>query len=110
VIEGPKYILNKTTLKRRIFSHAWHLESMPLDQFKYFPLSIYLKGYLDVGYVQNYPLYEEIKINSALSNRVLGGAGAGLDLVILYDNVIRLEYTFTREQTHGFFFHLKKEF
>jgi len=110
VIEGPKFVLNKTTLKKRIFSHAWNLESMPLNQFKHFPLSIYLKGYLDIGYVQNYPHYEEIKINNTLSNRFLAGTGAGIDLVILYDNVVRLEYTFTREQTHGFFFHLKKEF
>lgn len=110
VIEGPKFVLNKTTLKKRIFSHAWHLDRMPLNQFKYFPLSIYLKTYVDMGYVQNYPLYEDLKINNTLSNRLLGGAGAGLDLIVLYDNVIRMEYTFTREGTRGFFFHLKKEF
>jgi hypothetical protein len=110
VIEGPKFVLNKTTLKKRIFSHLWNLEYMPLNQFKHFPLSIYFKGYLDVGYVENYPLYEEKRINNTLSNRFLGGSGAGFDIVILYDTVMRLEYTFTREHTHGFFFHLKKEF
>jgi len=110
VIEGPKFVLNKTTLKKKIFSHAWHLENMPINQFKYFPLSIYLKGYFDMGYVQNYPYYENKGINDRLSNRFLGGTGAGLDLVILYDTVMRFEYTFTREQTHGFFFNLKKEF
>jgi outer membrane protein assembly factor BamA len=110
IIEGPKFFLNKTTLKKRIFSNAWHLKSMPIDQFKYFPLSVYLKGYLDLGYVENYPLYQETKINAQFSNRLLGGTGAGIDLVVMYDTIIRLEYTFTRERTHGFFFHLKKEF
>ena len=110
VIEGPKFFLNKTTLRKKIFSRTWHLESMPFEQFQHFPLSIYLKGYFDWGYVENYPYYEELQINSRLSNKMLAGTGAGLDIVSAYDAVIRLEYTFTREKTSGFFFHLKKEF
>lgn len=110
VIEGPKFFLNKTTLKKQIFSRDYRFEEMPLEQFRHFPVAIYLKGYADLGYVENYPRYAEMKINSALSNRLLAGAGAGIDLVLAYDNVIRFEYTFTRENTNGFFFHLKKEF
>jgi len=110
VIEGPKFFLNKTTFRKRIFSRTWDLEQMPIEQFRYFPLTIYLKSYLDLGYVENYPYYQEIDLNTRLSNRLLGGAGAGLDIVTAYDAVIRLEYTFTRENTQGFFFHLKKEF
>lgn len=110
VIEGPKFFLNKTTLKKKIFSRTWRIEDMPLEQFRHFPLTIYLKGYADFGYVENYPRYDEIKINTTLSNRFLAGAGLGLDIVSAYDSVLRLEYTFTRENTHGFFFHLKKEF
>ena len=110
VIEGPKFFLNKTTLKKKIFSANYRFEEMPLEQFRYFPISVYLKSYVDVGYVENYPMYNEIKINNTLSDRLLAGAGAGLDLVLAYDNVFRFEYTFTREGTRGFFFHLKKEF
>jgi outer membrane protein assembly factor BamA len=110
VIEGPKYFLNKTTVKKRIFSRVWHIDQMPMKQFRYLPLSIYIKGYLDLGYVENYPRYEEITINNRLSNRFLGGTGAGIDVVSFYDMVWRFEYTFTRENTHGFFFHIKKEF
>ncbi len=110
VIEGPQFFLNKTTLKRKIFSHAWTLEDMPLEQFSYFPIALYLKAYVDFGYVTNYGRYDELNINTRLSNRMLAGAGLGLDLVTLYDNVFRFEYTFTREGTRGFFFHVKKEF
>ncbi len=63
-----------------------------------------------VGIVQNYKAYEQSGINNRLSNRFLAGVGSGLDLVLAYDTVVRFEYTFTRENTHGFFFHLKKEF
>jgi len=110
VIEGPKFFLNKTTFKKQIFSKEYHFDAMPMDQFKHFPVALYVKGYADVGYVENYSRYSEMKINNTLSNRFLAGAGAGLDLVLAYDNVIRFEYTFTREHTNGFFFHLKKEF
>lgn len=110
VIEGPKFFLNKTTLKKQIFAREYRFEEMPLEQFRHFPVAIYIKGYADLGYVENYPRYDEIKINNTLSNRLLAGAGAGVDLVLAYDSIIRFEYTFTRENTNGFFFHLKKEF
>ena len=110
VIEGPNFFLNKTTLKKKILSRNWRIESMPLEQFRYFPIAIYLKTYLDLGYVENYPLYRQSEINTALSDRLLTGAGAGLDIVTVYDTVLRLEYTFTREGTRGFFFNIKKEF
>lgn len=110
VIEGPKFFLNKTTLKKQIFSREYRFEEMPIEQFRHFPVSIYLKAYADFGYVENYPRYAEMKLNNTLSNRLLAGAGSGIDLVLAYDTVIRFEYTFTRENTNGFFFHLKKEF
>jgi outer membrane protein assembly factor BamA len=113
VIEGPSFFLNKTTFRKRILSRTWQLDGMPIEQFRYFPVSIYLKGYFDVGYVNNYPYYDEYQpspINNRLTNNALIGTGGGLDIVTAYDAVLRFEYTFTREKTHGFFFHMKKEF
>jgi outer membrane protein assembly factor BamA len=110
VIEGPSFALNKTTLKKRIFSRVWHFEDMPVKQFRHFPLDIYLKTYTDIGYVRNYPFYEERGLNTRLSDKFLAGAGLGLDVVTFYDTVFRFEYTFTREGTRGFFFNLRKEF
>jgi hypothetical protein len=110
VIEGPTFLLNKTTFRKKIFSRNWNIEEMPIEQFRYFPLTIYLKSYVDLGYVENYPYYQERNLNTQLSNHLLAGMGAGLDIVTAYDAVLRLEYTFTRDKTQGFFFHLKKEF
>jgi len=110
VIEGPNFLLNKTTLRKKIFSRTWQLDGMPIEQFRHLPIALYLKGYFDAGYVENYPYYENIPLNNRLSNRLLIGTGGGMDIVTAYDAVLRLEYTFTREKTHGFFFHLKKEF
>ena len=110
VIEGPNFFLNKTTLKKKIFSRNWRIESMPLEQFRYFPIAIYLKTYLDLGYVENYPLYRQSEINNTFSDRLLSGVGTGIDFVTVYDTVLRFEYSFTRGGTQGFFFNIKKEF
>lgn len=110
LIEGSRFMMNKSTIKKRIFSRGWHLANMPGDQFSYFPLSIYIKGYFDIGYVENFSRYQELLINNTLSNRFLIGAGGGIDMVTFYDTVLRFEYSFTREGQHGFFFNIKKEF
>jgi outer membrane protein assembly factor BamA len=112
VIEGPWFALNKTTLKKKIFSRTYSLPGGKFKEFKYLPLALYLKTYADFGYVQNYDAYQEAipKQNAALSNKFIAGTGFGLDIVSSYDVVIRLEYTFNAEGNKGFFFHIKKEF
>ncbi len=110
VIEGPKFFVNKTTFKKKIFSRAVRWENMPLEQFRYLPFAVYLKSFLDFGYVENYPYYTEKNSNIRLSDTILAGYGTGLDLIFPYDVVFRLEYAFTKEGIHGFFFNLKKEF
>ncbi len=110
VVEGPTFALNKTTFKKKIFGRSWTLGKMPLEQFNYFPLAIYIKAFADFGYVQNYSYYEEKALNTRLSNRMLLGAGAGVDLVTVYDLVFRIEYTFTQDQQGGFFLNARKEF
>jgi outer membrane protein assembly factor BamA len=110
VIEGSMYALNKTTFKKKIFSNTYHWGDMPIEQFRHIPLSIYLKTYFDIGFVENYPDYERLNINTKLADKVISGAGFGFDIVGSYDIVLRLEYTFNAEGENGFFFHLKKEF
>ena len=110
VVEGPWYFLNKTTFKKRIFSRNYHWAAMPVRQFRYIPVSVYLKTYADLGYVRNYPYYEERNFNTRLSDKMLFGTGLGVDVVGFYDMVLRFEYSFNAEGEQGFFFHVKKEF
>ncbi len=107
VIEGPIYAINKTTFKKLLFSRQYHWSSMPIDQFKHVPISIYLKTYADVGYVKNYPNYTNGRL---LTDKFIYSAGGGIDVVGSYDVVFRFEYTFNAEGDHGFFFNVKKEF
>jgi outer membrane protein assembly factor BamA len=119
VVETPSLALNKTTLKTRIFHRVWTLESMPIEQLQYFPISIYLKTFTDWGYAVNYPYYDNYvdpstdlpkAINTRFTDKLIGGYGFGLDFVVVYDIVIRTEYTFTNQNRAGFFLSLRKEF
>lgn len=110
IIEGPYYLLNKTTFKKLIFSNTYHWARMPIDQFRHLPIAIYLKTYGDLGYVKNYPDYIAAGRNIRLTDKVIAGTGLGLDIIGSYDVVIRLEYSINAEKEHGFFFHVKKEF
>jgi len=110
VVEGPLFLVNKTTLKKRIFHRIYSLDGSRLKQFKYIPISVLLKTYADFGYVKNYPFYDENQLNTRLSNTLLAGTGVGLDIVSSYDVVLRFEYTLNSEGRAGFFFHIKKEF
>ncbi len=113
VIEAPWFVLNKTTLKKRIFYKVWNLHGMPREQLSYLPLSIYLKTYTDWGYADNFQYYTHYQpqpINTRFTNTLIGSWGAGLDFVTVYDMVIRMEYTFTNQNHRGFFLSLKKEF
>jgi outer membrane protein assembly factor BamA len=107
IIEGPQFFLNKTTFKKKIFSRTYHWGAMPVSQFRHIPISIYLKTYTDVAYVNNYKNYEA---NSRLTNKWISGFGGGVDIVGAYDFVLRLEYTINAEGNKGFFFNVKKEF
>lgn len=110
VVEGPWYLLNKTTFKKLIFHRDYHWALMPARQFRHVPVSIYFKTYADLGYVKNYSYYEERGLNTMLSDKLLFGTGFGLDVVGFYDIVLRFEYSFNAEGEQGFFFHVKREF
>jgi outer membrane protein assembly factor BamA len=110
VIEGPFHIINKTTFKKLLFSNEYHWADMPIEQFRHIPIALYLKTYADFGYVENYPDYRSLEMNTRLSDKLLAGAGLGLDLVSSYDVVLRFEYSFNAQGEKGFFFHVKKEF
>lgn len=110
LVEGPTFVVNKTTLKYNLLSRIWRWERFPLKQFRHYPVAIYWKVYTDAGYVKNYPFYQEKNLNTRLTGKPLWSAGTGFDFVLLYDFVMRFEYTFTAEGTHGFFFNVKKEF
>jgi len=97
-----KYELVKPTIKRP----KW---AKPESKFLNIQYALYLNLFSDVGYVKNSTVSDnpdDINYNP-LNNKSLYSWGLGLDLVSYYNLVIRFEYAFTSEGTHGLFFGLK---
>jgi outer membrane protein assembly factor BamA len=103
VIDGVAGTLFRNTLTRKILDFK-----IPFGISKShdaLPFRIYLKTYTDVGYVHN----KYFRDNS-LVNKMLYTAGAGLDVVALYDLVFRFEYSFNQLGQNGLFFHIRNDF
>ncbi|WP_017732965.1 BamA/TamA family outer membrane protein [Nafulsella turpanensis] len=101
VIEGQHFAINKSELRFQLVKEEINLgKLMPLEQFRYFPIAVYPKMYFDVGSIHMPFSYPK---NEAFSNKLIWGAGLGLDIVSFYDFVFRTEYTFTSEGERGFF-------
>ena len=83
------------------------MKNFPLEQFRHFPYAFYLKSYFDIGYASNTQNYEG---NQFLADKLLFGGGLGLDIVTMYDIVVRLEYSWNSIGDNGFFFHIESEF
>lgn len=109
VIQGQHYVMNKTELKKRLFSIEANLgKLMPLKQFRKIPIAAYFKVFYDQGYVQNNLPRSSASIESPLlSNRYIYSYGAGLDIVTYYDAVLRLEYSINALNEAGFFINVK---
>ncbi|HCX21828.1 MAG TPA: hypothetical protein DHN29_07925 [Cytophagales bacterium] len=95
IVEGPHNVLTRNSIKREIFQTKFNLgKFMPLKKFRKLPFAVYAKAFADGGYVVNYDNYEQ---NSRLTDKPLYSFGVGLDLVMLYDITLRLEYSYNSE-------------
>lgn len=63
------------------------------------PFRFYLKGYGDVGYVYN----KNNLLTNGLNNRLIYTGGIGLDIITIYDIVLRVEYSFNQKGENGLF-------
>lgn len=108
VIEGQAFVMQQNTISKRIFNQEFDFSRIiPIDQFNVIPLSIYLKGYVDQGFVSNNIPYEQ---SNRLANRYLMGYGLGIDFVTFYDTVFRIERSWKIDGTAGLFFHFRSTF
>ncbi len=106
-IEGPRYFVSKNTFKKKLFSGSKYWKKFPVPQFRTIPYALYLKTFVDFGYVQNFPNYEG---NSRLTDRFIAGGGVGLDFITMYDAIFRVEYTVNKEQKGGIYLHFWQGF
>lgn len=101
ITDGTNYGVIRLDLKRELFNNTY---SFPIKYFTAIPLRIYPKIFADAGYVGN-----TLPGNSFLNNRLLYSAGAGVDIVTLYDIKIRLEVAWNHLDQNGLYLHFNSE-
>ncbi len=107
VIEGQHLFYNRNTLKLLVFQKNFNNRLVPIRQFQSFPISIYMKSFLDVGYVKNSATIPE---GTRFVNTPLIGGGVGFDIVTYYDMSVRLEYSVNKASESGFVLGIRRTF
>lgn len=98
VVEGPYNLFSRNSIRFRAIQSHFHLNWVPLPQFRFVPIDLYLNPFIDAGFVHNSRIPME---NKRLANTLLLGYGLGLHLVTFYDVVFRVEYARNRHGDQG---------
>jgi len=108
VIEGQQLYVHKNSLRYKILDLAFDISKyMPLDQFSTIPFKFYISGNFDHGTVTD---RNNIPENLRLTNKYLIGYGLGLDIVGVYDSVLRFEYSLNNQGEGNLFFNFRAPF
>jgi outer membrane protein assembly factor BamA len=100
VIDGVAGGVMRSTLRRRVAD--WRLRTgLKSKTYGVIPLQCYAKTFADVGYVHD----PQRNADDRLANRFMYTGGVGLDVITIYDWVVRLEFSFNQFREGGFFFH-----
>ena len=99
VVDGVAAITTNYTLSKRIASFKipvpFHIKALP-----FIPMNIFAKAYTDFGYS-----YLQDAYKTKLNNTFLHTAGIGIDLLSIYDIVVKVEYSFNQLGQKGLFLH-----
>jgi outer membrane protein assembly factor BamA len=108
VIDGQNFVLSKNSLRFQLIKPKFHEVAVlkKLKPFSTIPFYAYLTVFYDGGYVQE----DYYKATNDFANSWQHGYGAGLDIITYYDFVMRLEYSFNKQNQGGFFVHLTSGF
>ncbi len=102
-IDGSFVGMAKAELKFAIIPYQFvHVKHIPIKCFQDMPLGMYLTAYADLGYVGD---ETSSNFDTYLKNQALMGYGFGLNLIGLYDMLLRVEYSRNHLGQGGFFFH-----
>lgn len=105
IVDGLDMGMIKSSLKFRFWDSGINFgKMMPIDAFRSMPFRLHLSLNSDFGYVNSPNM--QVELNNFLNNRPLWGGGIGLDIVLYYDKVIQIEYSYNDLLENGLFLHL----
>lgn len=100
VVDGVAGGFVRNTIGKEIFNYRLKT-SLKSKAYESIPFRFYLKLYGDAGIVYN---KNNLNTNN-LTNKMMYTGGVGLDIISIYDIVIRLEYSFNHLREGGFYVH-----
>jgi hypothetical protein len=100
VVDGVAGGMVKATLGREIYSVKLN-SGFNSKTYRTIPFKFYAKVHGDIGYIYN----NTNVVENSLNNKLLYSFGAGLDIVSIYDFVLRIELTYNQFNKMGVYFH-----
>ncbi len=102
VVNGEHFGVFKSQLRYGLLENkTFNVKAIKANKFNKIPLSIYLGGYFDAGYVDS----KHVETFGYLENKTMLGGGVSLDFVSYYDMVLRTELSVNRFNEKGLFLH-----
>lgn len=105
VVDGYAGLIGRATARKEVLSFVIN-NPIKIRSLEKIPFRFMLKAYGDLGYAFSENNYN----NSMLNNTLLKTWGAGVDIITLYDIVLRIEYSFNQFKNQGLFLHSKDDF
>ena len=107
IIDGQSFAYSRCDIKNEFFKIRIKTpDKNPFLKGANIPFTLYGRAFVSAGYVKDDIFYE----NNPLNNTLLVGGGLGLDLTLIYDTTIRVEYSINKLGESGFFLHMNSIF
>ncbi len=107
IIDGQSFAYSRCDIKNELFKIKIKTpEKNPFLKGANIPFTLYGRAFVSGGYVKDDLFYED----NPLNNTFLMGGGLGLDLTLIYDTTIRVEYSINKLGESGFFLHMNSMF
>lgn len=110
VIDGQHYGVARGALRFELLKKKFKTPIIKTKQFDHIPVSIYLKTYIETGYVRDDYFAPKNPLNNLLANKFLYSTGVGFDLLTFYDRVLSMEYSLNGEKEWGLFVSFKSNY
>ena len=102
-IDGSYIMMTKSEWKFAILPRKiYHLPQIPFRKFQDFPLGVYLSAFCELGYVSDRTFNNQDRY---LKNKWLLGYGTGLNIIGIYDMLLRVEYSRNHLGQGGIYLH-----
>ena len=99
LIPYRNYATAKTEIKYKLLNKTIKRKKYKKEQFSMFPVKLYLKSFIELSKLNG---YKNENINT-LNDDWLTVGGLGLDVILLHDSLISLEYAYNRHNTQGLY-------